>query len=70
MPFVSWRIFADVLRCLDSLDEIEIVTLDSKHLAVRSAVEGWCGRACQAAGVALPQILRQKVTSMVQKKRS
>jgi mannose/cellobiose epimerase-like protein (N-acyl-D-glucosamine 2-epimerase family) len=50
--------WADVLRDLDRLNETEVTASDGKRYVVRSETRGWCGKAYQAAGVALPPTLR------------
>jgi hypothetical protein len=52
---VEW---ADLIRDLDRLEEVEI-DKDGKRFALRSQTTGTAGKAFQAAGVALPQTVRQ-----------
>lgn len=49
--------WADVLRSLDGLEEIE-VTQNSKRFLLRTAASGPCGKVFQAVGVALPPTVR------------
>lgn len=51
--------WADVLRDLDTLSDTEVETADGKRFRIRSEMKGWCGKAFQAAGVAIPPTLRQ-----------
>lgn len=46
--------WADVLRDLDMLQQIEVEASDGKRFVIRTAARGWSGKAFQAAGVALP----------------
>jgi hypothetical protein len=50
--------WADVLRDLQGLIENEVKTADGKGFIIRSEVKGWCGKAFQAAGVAVPPTVR------------
>ena len=54
----SWE-WADILRGLDNLQEVEAV-FGGKHFVFRSQVQGQAHKACAAAGVALPPTLRDK----------
>jgi transposase len=55
---VEW---ADVLRDLEQLEEVE-VEHDGKRFLLRTEAKGSCGKVFQAAGVALPPSLRQLAT--------
>jgi hypothetical protein len=61
MDLRGWQTaeWASVISDLDDLQESEFETADGKHFVLRSQVRGWCGKAFQAAGVALPPTLRQ-----------
>jgi len=50
--------WSDVIRDLDRLQKVEIEQ-DGKRFLLRSQAKGTCGKAFQAAGVALPPTLRQ-----------
>lgn len=50
--------WADVIRDLDRLQEIEVVN-DGKRFLLRSDSQGGCGKVFQAAGVAMPPSVRQ-----------
>ena len=50
--------WADVIRDLDRLEEVEIEQ-DGKRFFVRTTTEGTCGKVFQAAGVAMPPTVRQ-----------
>ncbi len=50
--------WADVIRDLDSLEEVEVIH-ENKRFALRSECRGVCGRVFQATGVKLPQTVRQ-----------
>lgn len=50
--------WADVLRSLDGLEEIE-VTQNTKRFFLRTEASGPCGKVFQAVGVALPPTVRQ-----------
>jgi hypothetical protein len=52
----------DVLRDLDALSETEVVSSDGRRFCIRSESRGWCGKAFQAVGVAMPPSCR-RVTS-------
>jgi hypothetical protein len=52
---VEW---ADVIRDVDELQDVE-VEQDGKRFLLRSEAKGSCGKAFQAAGVALPPTVRQ-----------
>jgi transposase len=52
---VEW---ADVLRDLEQLEEVE-VEQDGKRFLLRTTAKGTCGKVFQAAGVALPPTVRQ-----------
>jgi hypothetical protein len=54
--------WADVLRDLDALSETEVVSSDGRRFRIRSESRGWCGKAFQAVGVAMPPSCR-RVTS-------
>ncbi len=49
--------WADVIRDLDSLQEVEL-EVDSKRYLLRSETQGTAGKVFQACGVALPAVLR------------
>ncbi|HEX8013074.1 MAG TPA: hypothetical protein VF814_19435 [Casimicrobiaceae bacterium] len=54
----GWTLeWADVIRDLDGLQEIEIC-LDGKGYVVRTETQGTTGKVFQACGVALPPTLR------------
>lgn len=55
---VEW---ADVLRDLEQLEEVE-VEHDGKRFLLRTEAKGVCGKVFQAAGVALPPTVRQLPT--------
>jgi transposase len=46
--------WADVLRDLDDLNQTEVQSEDGKRFRIRSELKGWCGKAYQAAAVAIP----------------
>jgi hypothetical protein len=48
----------DVLKDLETLDEDDVLTGDGKRFLIRSELKGWCGKAFQAAGVAIPPTIR------------
>jgi transposase len=50
--------WADVIRDLDRLEEIDIEQ-DGKRFVLRTHTSGTCGKVFQAAGVGLPPTLRQ-----------
>jgi transposase len=50
--------WADVLRDLDSLTETEVVSSDGRRFRIRSESRGWCGKAFQTVGVAMPPSCR------------
>jgi len=50
--------WADVIRDLDRLEEVE-VTQGEKRFVIRTEAVGTCGKTFQAAGVALPPTVRQ-----------
>jgi hypothetical protein len=50
--------WADVIRDLDRLQEIEIQQ-DEKRFLLRTDARGTCGKVFQAAGVAMPPTIRQ-----------
>lgn len=50
--------WADVLRDVDALTQTEVASADGKRFLVRSESRGWCGKAFQAVGVAMPPSLR------------
>jgi transposase len=52
---IEW---ADLIRDLDRLEEVEIEK-DGKRFLLRSQATGTAGKVCQAAGVALPPTVRQ-----------
>jgi transposase len=52
---IEW---ADLIRDLDRLEEVEIEK-DGKRFLLRSQTAGTAGKVCQAAGVALPPTVRQ-----------
>jgi len=49
--------WSDVLRDLDNLHQTEVEASDGKRFLIRSELKGWCGKAFQAAGVAIPPTL-------------
>ncbi len=49
--------WADVIRDLDALEEIEL-QLDGKRYRLRSVAKGTTGKVFQACGVARPPVLR------------
>lgn len=55
---VEW---ADIIRDLDRLQEVEIEQ-DKKRFVLRTQAQGSCGKIFQAVGVALPPTLRQVKT--------
>jgi len=48
----------DVLRDLDALSETEVISSDGRRFRIRSESRGWCGKAFQAIGVAIPPSCR------------
>lgn len=50
--------WADVVRDLDNLEDVELVQ-DAKRFRVRVGLSGCCGKVFQAAGVAIPPMVRQ-----------
>jgi len=50
--------WSDVIHDLDRIEEVE-VEQDAKRFLLRSAAIGVCGKVFQAAGVAMPQTVRQ-----------
>lgn len=50
--------WADVIRDLGQLCETEFTAADGKRFVLRAEMKGWCGKAFQAAGVAIPPTLR------------
>jgi hypothetical protein len=50
--------WADIIRDLDRLQEVEIEQ-DQKRFVLRTQAQGTCGKVFQAVGVALPPTLRQ-----------
>jgi hypothetical protein len=53
--------WADIIRDLDRLQEVEIEQ-DKKRFLLRTQVQGSCGKVFQAVGVALPPTLCQVET--------
>jgi hypothetical protein len=51
--------WADVIRDLEQLDQTEVEATDGKRFLIRSEVKGWCGKAFQACGVAMPPTVRR-----------
>ena len=55
----KWKLeWADIVRDVDAIEEVE-VTHDNKQFIIRNEVSGVAGKALQAAGVALPPVLRE-----------
>jgi transposase len=55
----GWALeWADVIRDVDQLQEVEVAQ-DEKRFLLRSEAQRTCGKAFQAAGVALPPTVRQ-----------
>jgi hypothetical protein len=50
--------WADVIRDLDALEEVEVIQ-QSKRFLLRNEIQGTCGKVFQAVGVKLPQTVRQ-----------
>ena len=50
--------WADVVRDLDRLEEVEVAS-GGNHWLLRTTTDGVAGKVCQAAGVALPPAIRQ-----------
>jgi hypothetical protein len=50
--------WADVIRDLDALEEVEVIH-QKKRFLLRSEVKGTCGKVFQSVGVKLPQTVRQ-----------
>jgi transposase len=50
--------WADVIRDLDALEEVEVIH-QNKRFLLRSEVKGTCGKVFQSVGVKLPQTVRQ-----------
>jgi hypothetical protein len=53
----------NVLRDLDTLSETEVESSDGKRFLIRSEAKGWCGKAFQSVGVAMPPSLRNVAKS-------
>jgi hypothetical protein len=53
---LEWK---DVIRDLDNMDELEIEE-DGKRFLLRTGASGCCGKVFQAAGVAMPPMIRQR----------
>jgi transposase len=59
----GWHLeWSDIIHDLDNLLEIEI-RVEDKGYVVRSETKGATGKAAQAAGVALPPVLRPRETA-------
>jgi hypothetical protein len=55
----KWKLeWADIVRDVDAIEEVE-VNHDDKGFIIRNEVSGVAGKALQAAGVALPPVLRE-----------
>lgn len=55
----KWKLeWADIVRDVDAIEEVEI-THENKRFIIRNEVSGVAGKALQAAGVALPPVLRE-----------
>ena len=50
--------WAEVIRDLEALEEVEVVQ-QNKRFLLRNEVQGTCGKVFQAVGVKLPQTVRQ-----------
>ena len=50
--------WADVIRDLDALEEVEVIQQNKKFL-LRNDIQGSCGKVFQSVGVKLPQTVRQ-----------
>jgi transposase len=58
----KWKLeWADIVRDVDAIEEVEI-THENKQFIIRNEVSGVAGKALQAAGVALPPVLRELKT--------
>jgi transposase len=52
---LEWK---DIIRDLDHMDEVELEE-DGKRFLIRTGASGSCGKVLQAAGVAMPSMIRQ-----------
>ena len=50
--------WADVIRDLDALEEVEVIQQNERFL-LRNEIQGTCGKVFQSAGVKLPRTVRQ-----------
>jgi len=50
--------WADVIRDLDALEEVEVMQ-QNKRFVLRNEIQGTCGKVFQSVGVKLPQTVRQ-----------
>lgn len=50
--------WADVIRDLDALEEVEVIQ-QNKRFLLRNEIQGTCGKVFQSIGVKLPQTVRQ-----------
>ena len=50
--------WADVIRDLDALEEVEVIQ-QNKRFLLRNEIQGSCGKVFQSVGVKLPQTVRQ-----------
>jgi DDE family transposase len=50
--------WTDVIRDLQSLSQTAVQASDGKRFLIRSEIKGWCGKAFQASGVAMPATVR------------
>jgi hypothetical protein len=50
--------WADIIRDLDALEEVEVIQQDKRFL-LRNEIQGTCGKVFQSVGVKLPQTVRQ-----------
>ena len=50
--------WADVIRDLDALEEVEVIQ-QNKRFLLRNEIQGTCGKVFQSVGVKLPQTVRQ-----------
>jgi hypothetical protein len=53
--FLEWN---DIIRDLDNLEEV-MLEQRGKHFTIRVGYAGCCGKVFQAAGVAIPPMIRE-----------
>lgn len=54
--------WSDLIRDIDALSETQIQSAEGRRVAIRSALAGWCAKAFEAVGVALPPTVRMLET--------